>query len=107
MVEGDPPKELTSGRPHTCAWQHEHDKRLADRRRVAEKVRDALLDQKRINNALRNCIDAHGPITKEWVSSASKRIIGQIRKYDLGVILEEERPTPARPIMPGREGGER
>jgi hypothetical protein len=30
----------------------------------------------RINNGLRQCISAHGPITKEFIGSASKRIFG-------------------------------
>lgn len=32
-----------------------------------------------VNDALRNTIDAHGSITKEWIGSASKRIVGQIQ----------------------------
>lgn len=34
-----------------------------------------------ICGALRDCIGAHGPITKELVGSASKRVIGVLRSY--------------------------
>ena len=27
-----------------------------------------------ISGALKSCIDAHGPITKEWLGSAAKRV---------------------------------
>ena len=27
-----------------------------------------------ISGALKSCIDAHGPISKEWVGSAAKRV---------------------------------
>lgn len=32
--------------------------------------------EKRITGALKSCIAAHGPITKDWVGSAAKRLIG-------------------------------
>lgn len=31
-----------------------------------------------IQGALKNCIDAHGPITNAYAMSASKRILGQL-----------------------------
>ena len=35
--------------------------------------------QKRINGALRSTIHSHGPITLEWVGSATKRILAALR----------------------------
>lgn len=32
-----------------------------------------------VKGALKSCITAHGPITKDWTQSATKRIVGQIR----------------------------
>lgn len=32
--------------------------------------------ERRIIGALKSCISAHGPITKDWVGSAAKRLIG-------------------------------
>lgn len=34
-----------------------------------------------INGALRSTIEAHGPITEDWIGSASKRIWGQFKNY--------------------------
>jgi len=31
-----------------------------------------------VNGALKHCINSHGPITKEWIGSASKRIVQHI-----------------------------
>lgn len=31
-----------------------------------------------ICGSLKSCIDSHGPITKEWVGSAAKRIVGLV-----------------------------
>lgn len=36
--------------------------------------RKFVLNEKQISGALRSCIDAHGPITKEFIGSAAKRI---------------------------------
>ena len=38
---------------------------------------DELLRQ--INGALRNCINDHGPITREFIGSAGKRLLGHFR----------------------------
>lgn len=35
--------------------------------------------QKRIAGALRSTIDSHGPITNEWIGSATKRLLGTFR----------------------------
>lgn len=44
-----------------------------------EKVkRDKKIDLNKINGALKQCINAHGPITKELIGSASKRIYGAL-----------------------------
>ena len=31
-----------------------------------------------VMGALKSAIDAHGPITRDWITSAAKRIVGQI-----------------------------
>jgi hypothetical protein len=36
--------------------------------------------EREISGALKNTIDSHGPITRELIGSASKRIAGQIRE---------------------------
>lgn len=41
-----------------------------------KKKKNATL--KRVNGALKQCINAHGPITKDLIGSASKRIYGSI-----------------------------
>lgn len=40
--------------------------------------RDKKVDMNRINGALKQTINAHGPITKELIGSAGKRIYGSI-----------------------------
>lgn len=45
--------------------------------------------EKRITDALRQTIAVHGPITKEWIGSASKRIIATIKDHNK-VIRENE-----------------
>jgi hypothetical protein len=40
--------------------------------------RDKVLDTKRINGALKQSINAHGPITKLLIGSATKRIYGAL-----------------------------
>jgi hypothetical protein len=40
--------------------------------------RKLLITETAITGALRNTINTHGPITKEWIESAAKRIKGQI-----------------------------
>ena len=40
--------------------------------------REKHLDVRRINGALKQTINAHGPITKELIGSASKRIYGTL-----------------------------
>ncbi len=42
--------------------------------------REKSLDIKRINGALKQTINAHGPITKDFIGSASKRIYGALLK---------------------------
>lgn len=37
-----------------------------------------LIDTKKINGALKGCINAHGPITKMLIGSATKRIHGAL-----------------------------
>jgi len=40
--------------------------------------RKKILDIKKINGALKQTINAHGPVTKELIGSASKRIYGAL-----------------------------
>jgi hypothetical protein len=40
--------------------------------------KDKLRESKRISGALKQTIDAHGPITKELIGSATKRIYGSL-----------------------------
>lgn len=37
-----------------------------------------------VNGALKSCIDTHGPIDKRMISSASKRVVGQLSAYFKG-----------------------
>ena len=49
--------------------------------RIEAVLRDRPTDQwpgqleHEVAGALRSCIDAHGPITKQWIGSAAKRIV--------------------------------
>lgn len=49
-----------------------------------------------IQGALRSAIDAHGPIDKQWIASAAKRINGAVRQA-----LKE--PTDEELVAAGRE----
>jgi len=57
---------------------------VANRDRVIEyqkkkiKPRHVVIDEQRVSGAIRECIKAHGPITPEFIGSASKRICGQL-----------------------------
>jgi hypothetical protein len=42
--------------------------------------KDKLLESKRISGALKQTINAHGPITKELIGSATKRVYGTLLK---------------------------
>jgi hypothetical protein len=50
------------------------------------------IDRKRLERllagAMKSCIDAHGPIDRDHVSSASKRMIGLLKQN--GAFIEEE-----------------
>lgn len=37
--------------------------------------------ESRIAGAIKSCIDAHGPITKEWTGSAAKRAMSEFVSY--------------------------
>lgn len=51
--------------------------------------RDKSIELKKINGALKQSIDAHGPVTKVLIGSASKRIYGAL------LLLEEKKiPKP-------------
>ncbi len=38
--------------------------------------------ERSINGAIKNTIHSHGPITLNWISSASKRVIGTLKGYN-------------------------
>lgn len=59
-------------------------------------VLDWLFKRRVIHGALKQCIDAHGPITGMWIGSASKRIRGVVRKR-LGDYRKVAHP-PRRPL---------
>jgi len=44
------------------------------------KERIIVLSEKRVSGVIRNTIKAHGPITKHFISSASKRIVGALQQ---------------------------
>ena len=52
---------------------------------IGKLKRKTIPNVKRINGALRQTINAHGPITKQFIGSASKRIYG--------ALLEIKKPT--------------
>lgn len=64
---------------------------VANRDRVIEyqkrkiKPRHVVIDEQRVAGAIRDCIKQHGPITPDFIGSATKRICGQL----LQVIKEE------------------
>ena len=53
--------------------------------------RKRFADAKKINGALRQTINAHGPITKELIGSATKRILGNL--------LENKKETLSTKIL--------
>lgn len=58
---------------------------MTDMSEWPEKMRGQYPDDeamlKQISGALRSAIDHHGPITKDLIPSAAKRILGQINGY--------------------------
>ncbi len=72
-------KELLSITPNTeIILQHveEYEK---DNLETIDKLRkNKLIDTKKINGALKQTINAHGPITKLLIGSATKRIYGAL-----------------------------
>lgn len=57
----------------------------------AMKVRQDI-DRKKLERllagAMKSCIDAHGPITREWTGSAAKRMIGLLKQT--GAFVDED-----------------
>lgn len=56
-------------------------------------VLDWLTKRRVIHGALKQTIDAHGPITGAWIGSAAKRIRGSIRKRLLDYRKVTRRPA--------------
>ena len=52
---------------------------MIDFENLSDKEHKQLL--KVVNGAIKSCIDTHGPITREWVGSAGKRVIGALKSY--------------------------
>jgi hypothetical protein len=50
--------------------------------------------RKLINGALKQTINAHGPITKERIGSATKRILGALKRIKLTKDNINENPDP-------------
>jgi hypothetical protein len=44
--------------------------------------------EKLLAGAMKSCIDAHGPITRDWTGSAAKRMIGLLKQS--GAFVEQE-----------------
>lgn len=42
-------------------------------------MEDRARIERLVAGALRSCIEAHGPITPEWIGSAAKRVISQLK----------------------------
>lgn len=55
--------------------------------KVAEEITRKQLERM-LAGAMKSCIDAHGPITREWTGSAAKRMIGLLKQS--GAFVEEE-----------------
>jgi hypothetical protein len=45
-------------------------------------MEDRAKFERRVAGALRSTIDAHGPITKQWIGSATKRIVSEIKALE-------------------------
>ena len=72
-------KELVFEKPKIETILKAVDEYEKDNVDTIEKLRkDKTFDTKRINGALRQSIDAHGPITKLLIGSATKRIYGAL-----------------------------
>lgn len=54
-------------------------------------MKDRAKLERQIAGVLRSTIDAHGPITREWVGSAAKRVISQLKAIE----REERGPESA------------
>lgn len=61
--------------------------------------RPKALDTKRISGALKQTINSHGPITKELIGSATKRIFGSLLEEPKVVIVEPEKETFINKIL--------
>jgi len=63
-----------------------------DKKTFEKLKRSKKIEMDKINGALRQCINAHGPITKELIGSASKRIWGSM------LDIEKAKPSILHPI---------
>jgi hypothetical protein len=52
--------------------------------------------ERAVAGGLRSAIHAHGPITPEWIGSAVKRVIGNLRTVDVLKDLAPPRRGPKR-----------
>lgn len=72
---------------------------LVDKLTVRAQSREQTFTPKMISGALKNTVDAHGPITREWIGSAAKRVHRAF--LDTG----ENRPSHVRTMESYAEGG--
>ena len=58
--------------------QYVDDYEISNLETIKKLKRDKKVELNKINGALKQTINAHGPITKELIGSASKRILGSL-----------------------------
>lgn len=71
--------ELNNEKPNIeNILKHIDDYEKANLETIEKLKKEKLIDTKRINGALKQTINAHGPITKILIGSATKRIYGSL-----------------------------
>jgi hypothetical protein len=78
-LENNIQNELSSGKPNIeniIGFINDYEKNnLAT---IEKLKRGKIIESKRISGAIKNTIHAHGPITKNLIGSATKRIMGSL-----------------------------
>ena len=72
--------------------QYVDDYEISNIEKIKKLKRDKKVELNKINGALKQTINAHGPITKELIGSASKRILGSLllNKVDELLLLKKK-----------------
>ena len=72
--------------------QYVDDYEISNLETIKKLKRDKKVELNKINGALKQTINAHGPITKELIGSASKRILGSLllNKVDELLLLKKK-----------------